>query len=154
MQLSKNFTLDEMLRSQEATRLSIDEQYNPPAYVIDNLKILCESVLQPLRDSFRKSIYVSSGYRCKRLNDAIKGSKNSQHLTGQAADISLSGYTTEAFYQKIKRTDLVFDQLIQEFDRWVHISYNPKRSANRRQCLRAIKQNGKTIYQLDETLKG
>ncbi|MCS6818356.1 MAG: D-Ala-D-Ala carboxypeptidase family metallohydrolase [Chitinophagales bacterium] len=146
MQLSKNFTLAEMLRSQTATRLGYDEQFKPSGPVIANLKALCENLLQPLREQLRKSIQVTSGYRCKRLNTAIGGSAKSQHLTGQAADIVVEGLSTEQLYQRIKKSKILFDQLIQEFDQWVHISYNPSRAKNRRQCLRAVKENGKTKY--------
>ncbi len=149
MQLTQNFTLEEMLRSQTATRLNITEQFTPPQSVIDNLTILCKKVFQPLRDKIRKAVSVSSGYRCAKVNKAIGGATNSQHLKGQAADISVGGFTTEQLYQRIKNTDLVFDQLIQEFDQWVHISYNPSAEKNRKQCLRAVKQNGRTKYLAD-----
>jgi len=149
MQLTKNFTLAEFLRSQTATRLNIEEQFNPPQEVIDNLTILCKKVLQPLRDKIRKAVSVSSGYRCFKVNKAIGGATNSQHLKGQAADISAGGFTPEQLYQRIKTSDIVFDQLIQEFDQWVHVSYNPVAKNNRRQCLRAVKQNGKTKYIAD-----
>lgn len=146
MQLTKNFTLEEMLRSQTATRLNIIKQFIPPQSVIDNLTTLCKKVLQPLRDKIRKAVSVSSGYRSPKVNKAIGGATNNQHLKGQAADISAGGFTPEQLYQHIKNSDLVFDQLIQEFDQWVHVSYNPITKDNRRQCLRAIKQNGKTKY--------
>lgn len=80
MQLTKNFTLAEMLRSQTATRNNIKEQFNPPKSVIDNLTLLCENVLQPLRDNICKAISVSSGYRNPKVNKAIGGATNSQHL--------------------------------------------------------------------------
>lgn len=149
MQLTKNFTLEEMLRSQTATRLNITEQFNPPQEVVNNLTVLCKKLLQPLRDKLRKAISVSSGYRCAKVNKAIGGAINSQHLKGQAADISVGGFTTEQLYQRIKNSDLAFDQLIQEFDQWVHVSYNPIAKDNRRQCLRAVKQNGRTKYLAD-----
>lgn len=146
MNLTKNFYLDEMLASQSAVRLGFDEQFSPDQAVIDNLRALCQNVLQPLRDGLQRAILTSSGYRCPRVNQAIGGAKTSQHLFGMAADINVGHLTTEQLYQRIKNSGLVFDQLIQEFDRWVHVSYNPNVSANRRQCLRAVKVNGVTKY--------
>jgi hypothetical protein len=146
MNLTKNFYLDEMLASQSAVRLGFDEQFSPDQAVIDNLRALCQNVLQPLRDGLQRAILTSSGYRCPRVNQAIGGAKTSQHLFGMAADINVGHLTTEQLYQRIKNSGLVFDQLIQEFDRWVHVSYNPNVSANRRQCLRAVKVNGATKY--------
>lgn len=146
MNLTKNFYLDEMLASQSAVRLGFDEQFSPDQTIIDNLRALCENVLQPLRDGLQRAILTSSGYRCPRVNQAIGGAKTSQHLFGMAADINVGHLTTEQLYQRIKNSGLVFDQLIQEFDRWVHVSYNPNIAANRRQCLRAVKENGVTRY--------
>jgi zinc D-Ala-D-Ala carboxypeptidase len=146
MNLTKNFYLNEMLASQSAVRLGFAEQFSPDQAVIDNLKALCHNVLQPLRDGLHRAILTSSGYRCPRVNQAIGGAPNSQHLSGQAADINVGNLSTEQLYQRIKNSNLVFDQLIQEFDRWVHVSYNPNNAANRRQCLRAVKVDGKTKY--------
>lgn len=146
MNLTKNFYLDEMLASQSAVRLGFDEQFSPDQTIIDNLRALCVNVLQPLRDGLQRAILTSSGYRCPRVNQAIGGAKTSQHLFGMAADINVGHLTTEQLYQRIKNSGLVFDQLIQEFDRWVHVSYNPNIAANRRQCLRAVKENGVTRY--------
>jgi zinc D-Ala-D-Ala carboxypeptidase len=146
MNLTKNFYLDEMLASQSAVRLGFDEQFTPDQAVIDNLRALCQNVLQPLRDGLQRAILTSSGYRCPRVNQAIGGAKTSQHLFGMAADINVGHLTTEQLYQRIKKSGLVFDQLIQEFDRWVHVSYNPDLNANPRQCLRAVKENGVTRY--------
>lgn len=146
MNLTKNFYLDEMLASQSAVRLGFDEQFTPDQAVIENLRALCQNVLQPLRDGLQRAILTSSGYRCPRVNQAIGGAKTSQHLFGMAADINVGHLTTEQLYQRIKKSGLVFDQLIQEFDRWVHVSYNPDLNANRRQCLRAVKENGVTRY--------
>lgn len=151
MNLSPHFTLDEMLDSQTATRAGFDEQFSPPESIKSNLKSLCENVLEPISQGlhtkfgYHVPIYVSSGYRCERLNEAIGGSKTSDHLKGEAADNSVKVMTVEQYYQFIKGSGIIFDQLIQEYDRWVHISYNPFGN-NRQECLRAIKVNGKTQY--------
>lgn len=148
MQLTKNFPLRELLRSQTATRLGYDEQFAPEPIIIDNLRLLCEHVLQPLRDRLGRAVFVNSGYRSPRVNAAVGGSRNSQHLTGHAADIETGHLSIEQLYQRIKNSDLPYDQLIQEFNQWVHVSFNPQ--SGRRQCLRAIKdENNKVKYVLD-----
>ena len=138
--LTKNFSLFEMLLSQQAARYAFDEQYEPSDKIIENLTLLCKHVLQPLRNELKTTISVSSGYRCPRLNSAIGGASKSQHLTGQAADIACFKTGNEALLRKIVAMKLPFDQVINEFNyRWVHVSYDPKR--NRRQILEAYKNN-------------
>jgi hypothetical protein len=146
MNLTKNFTLEEMYNSTTAIRLGIDN--TPSDIVIKNLLQLCKKVLQPLREYIGESIKVSSGYRSPDLNKKIGGSKSSQHLLGQAADISCGERTAELYYYI--KNNLIFDQIIWEFGNddnpdWVHVSYSTTK--NRKQCLRAYKVNGKTVYQ-------
>jgi zinc D-Ala-D-Ala carboxypeptidase len=146
MNLTKNFTLEEMYKSTTAIRLGIDN--TPSDIAINNLRLLCNNVLQPLRDHMDESIKVNSGYRNPDLNKRIGGSKSSQHCLGQAADISCGERTAE-LYEYIKN-NLIFDQIIWEFGTdenpdWVHVSYSSTR--NRKECLRAYKINGKTVYQ-------
>ena len=146
MNLTQNFTLNEMYESTTAIRLGIDN--TPSDIVIKNLLLLCKKVLQPLREHMDESIKVSSGYRNPELNKKIGGSKSSQHCLGQAADISCGERTAE-MYEYIKN-NLIFDQLIWEFGTdenpaWVHVSYSS--TNNRKECLRAYKVNGKTVYQ-------
>lgn len=148
MRLSANFTLDEMLVSQTATRLNITEQFNPSDVVVQNLKKLVTNILQPLREKSGLPIIVTSGYRCKRVNKKIGGAINSQHTEGKAADIKVLNMHPETLYQLIQDIGLPYDQLIQEFDQWVHVSFDDK--ITRRQCLRAIKKHGKTQY-INET---
>jgi hypothetical protein len=89
-QLSKNFTLWELVRSQKAVELGVtEEQYNPDKKTLDNLKYLCETVLQPLRDRLGVPLVISSGYRCEDVNTDVKGAPFSQHRLGQAADCNL-----------------------------------------------------------------
>lgn len=144
MLLTENFPLSELLRSQTATRNDIQEQFNPSPVVIENLRQLCIHVLQPLRDRVGRAVFVNSGYRAPQVNALVGGSTSSQHLLGQAADIECGHISMEELYQRIRNSDLPFDQLIQEFNQWVHVSYNP--AGNRRMCLRAVKDNGKTVY--------
>ena len=84
-QITTNFTLDELTASTTAKKYNIDN--TPSEEVYDNLVKLCKEVLQPIRDKYKKPITVTSGFRCKELNDKLKGSKTSQHMTGCAVDI-------------------------------------------------------------------
>ena len=142
--LSNHFTLEELIASQTATRRGIDNYPNLERKI--NLTSLCRNILEPVRSLVGYSINTSSGYRSKVLNAYIGGAKNSQHVDGCAADISVYTLSVEALYQLIKASDIPYDQLIQEFNRWVHISWsdNP-----RKQCLRARKVGDKTIYEQD-----
>lgn len=147
MKLSKYFTLDEFTHSQTAVRKNIDN--TPSVQDIENLKGLCTNLLDPIDLQINHSIIISSGYRSVALNKEIGGAPTSQHTKGEAADIIASGITVEVLYQLIKQSGLKFDQLIQEFDKWVHISFK-MHGGERGQCLRAIKNNeGNTIYKID-----
>ncbi len=145
-QLSKNFSLREMLVSESAARFNFTEQYEPPEAVIKNLEQLCIKILQPLREALKYPIHVNSGYRCPRTNASIGGASKSQHLTGHAADIEDFKNGNEYLLRKIVELKLPFDQIINEFGyKWVHVSYDPKR--NRRQVLEAVKNaQHKTVY--------
>jgi len=134
--LSPNFTLQEMLNSATANQLGIHEQYQPGDEVIANLTALCKNVLELLRAKTGKPVIITSGYRCPRLNAAIPGSAaHSQHELGQAADTHVEGMDIESWYQFIKSAGIPFDQLIQEFNTWAHVSFNPA-GPQRGQCLR------------------
>lgn len=143
--LTKNFSLHEMLISPVAVRKGIEAQFNPDAEIINNLKLLCENVLQPLRDAIGRPILVNSGYRAPELNKLIGGSTQSQHMFGMAADIEDLVGGNQFLFNKIIELDLPFDQLIDEFDfSWIHISYDPAK--NRKKILKAVRENGKTVY--------
>lgn len=132
--MGKYFTINELTKSSTAQRLHINN--NPTQEVKDNLNKLIDNVLDPLRELYGKPIIVNSGYRCTKLNKAIGGAKNSQHLVGQASDIRTVQNTKESnkeLFDLIKNSKLPFDQLINEYDyNWVHVSYS---SRNRRQVL-------------------
>jgi zinc D-Ala-D-Ala carboxypeptidase len=142
MQLSKNFTLSEFLNSNNATRLGIKEQFAPPPEVVKNLTILCEKILQPLRDSLPNGfIRISSGYRCPRLNAAVKGQPTSQHLTGKAADVEyINGngvMDNHWLFDQIEALGLDYDQRINEFGlSWVHLSYDAAKPKQRHQTVK------------------
>lgn len=123
----KYFTIEEMTKSSTATAKRIDN--TPNQTVIDNLTKLIEIVLDPLREWYGKPIRVNSGYRCKVLNKAVGSkAKNSQHLYGEATDITAgSKAENEKLFNYIK-DNLPFDQLINESDfSWVHVSYREGR---------------------------
>ena len=119
MQLSEHFTLDELTHSDLATRKGISNDPTPD--VISNLSRLAE-LLEQVRKHFGKPISINSGYRSPELNQAVGGQKKSQHLLGCAADIRVSVMTTYEIVKAIIQTDIQFDQMIREFDSWVHIS--------------------------------
>ena len=143
MNLSPNFTLAELTLSQEAVRSGIDN--TPNAEQIENGKQLCVHALQPIRDKLGKGIRASSGFRCVAVNAAIGGAKTSQHTEFKACDFTAQGMTVEELFRFILANGFQFDQIIQEFDDWVHISWNGDK--NRNQVLRATKVDGKTHYE-------
>jgi hypothetical protein len=148
MNLSKSFTLNELTKSQEATRLGIDN--TPNEEHILNLKLLCENVLQPIRDFYGMPLSVSSGYRSTRLCEAIGSSSKSQHTKGQAADFEIFGVANKDLADFVVK-NLDYDQCILEFwnenepnSGWVHCSFNAL--GNRKQFLKAEKLNGRVVY--------
>ena len=148
MELSKSFTLNELTKSQEAIRLGIDNIPNEEH--IENLKILCEKILQPLRDYYGMPVSVSSGYRSVALCEAIGSSAKSQHTKGQAADFEIFGVANKELADFITQ-NLEYDQCILEFwnenepnSGWVHCRYS--KEGNRKQYLKAQKVSGKIVY--------
>ena len=148
MILSENFSLDELTKSQEAIRLGIDN--TPDDEQVGNLILLCKNILQPLRNYFKIPVSISSGYRSAALCEAIGSSSKSQHTKGQAADFEIFGIHNRELSDWIVN-NLDYDQCILEFwnpndpnSGWVHCSYND--AVNRKQYLRASKENGKIVY--------
>jgi zinc D-Ala-D-Ala carboxypeptidase len=148
MNLTTNFSLHELTKSETALRLGLDN--TPDDEAIENLRLLCEKVLQPVRDHYGKGVKVNSAYRSPESNAAVGGSKTSDHCKGMAADIEIPGVANADLAQWIM-DNLDYTQLILEFytpgipdSGWVHISYDP---ANlRKQELTATKVAGKTQY--------
>lgn len=150
MQLTKNFNVAELSRSEAATRKGVDN--TPPPEAVENLRALAEKVLQPLRDAMGQPMRVNSAYRGPAANAAIGGSKTSQHMTGEAADIEFDGFDNKLLAKKIVDLKLPFDQLILEFYKpgdpnsgWVHVSHK-RGGPQRGQVLRAANEGGKTKY--------
>jgi hypothetical protein len=95
------------------------------------LRDLCTNILQPLRDHLGVPLVVSSGFRSPKLNDAVNGAKDSQHLSGRAADLLCHALPFESVFQRVLQLELPFDQLIIEGSRgnaWVHVSFDRNRS--------------------------
>ena len=156
MQLTEHFTLEEFTTSSTAKARGIDNSVSSQR-VVDNLRNLCKQVLEPLRSYANQPITISSGYRCKALNKVVGGARNSQHMTGEAADIHIPLYdfkdstgsrltdieTAREWMQWLTdNTD--FDQLILEtMNRkifWIHVSCKRNRSLNRHQVIRFMQK--------------
>ena len=137
MMLSPNFALSEFTESQTAARLGLDN--DPPAELYETLKATARC-MEDIRDLLGgKPVLVSSAYRSPEVNKAVGGSANSQHTKGEAVDFTCPKFgTPREIVTKIKDSPLLFDQLILEYDRWVHIGFS---SRNRRQVL-IIDRNG------------
>lgn len=122
----KHFTLHELTRSTTATLQGIDN--TPPAEAVHRLELLVEHVLDPLREAWGKPIHVSSGYRCPALNKAVGGAPASQHMRGEAADISVGNPAdNRRLYHLLHTLKLPVDQAINEYDfSWIHVSYGPR----------------------------
>jgi uncharacterized protein YcbK (DUF882 family) len=114
MQLTKNFTLEEMIASITAGNKGIINK--PTQTIINNLKYLCEEVLQPVRDRLNKPITVNSGYRCPELNKAVGGAAASQHMVGEAADVSMGNKQLNKMLFNAIITLGKYDQVIDEKD--------------------------------------
>jgi zinc D-Ala-D-Ala carboxypeptidase len=151
MQLSKNLSLREVTKSQTALQLGIKN--DPSKEEVHNLKDIAENVFQPIRDHFNVPIAVTSGYRSKKLNQAIGGSKTSEHMSGCALDLDADvhgGVTNKEIFEFIKK-NLEFNQLIWEFGDdnnpdWVHVSFD--KGNNKKRVLRAGRDKSGTFYKL------
>ena len=134
MKLSENFTLEELIRSNTAERMGID---NVPKdeKVVENLRSLCLEVLQPLRDYVGAPVHINSGYRCPELNMAVGGVKNSQHCRGEAADIRIVSPKQGREWAAWIEDNCRFDQMLLEKNKsgavWLHVSCKRDASKNR-----------------------
>ena len=149
MNLTENFSLKELTSSQTAERKGI-HNYPTPLHQV-NLRSLCTNVLQRVRDHFGRVVSVSSGYRSEELCTAIGSKTTSQHAKGEAADFEIFGLSNKELADWVNE-NLDYDQLILEYWKeedpnsgWVHCSYNV--NVNRKQYLKAYKENGSTKYE-------
>ena len=122
----KYFTIAELTRSTTAQLRGIDN--TPSQQVINNLTALVNNVLDPLRQAWGAPIHVNSGYRCPALNKAVGGAPASQHMLGEAADITAgSKVKNQHLYKLLRQLNLPVDQAINEHDfSWIHVSYGPR----------------------------
>ena len=133
MKLTNNFNLEELTVSQTALRNNIDN--TPSLDHIENLRLLCENILQPLREDYNLPLVVTSGYRSKKLAGLIGSKITSQHCSGCAADFTIPGVDNKKVFKHIME-NLPFDQAILEYytednGGWIHVSYvsNPRGQA-------------------------
>ena len=134
----KYFTINELTQTTHGKNVPNVEQ-------TENLKLLVEKVLDPAREELQAPIKITSGFRSIEVNKAVNGAANSQHLSGQAADIVC--FDNKKLFRILQ--DMEFDQLIYEFGNeeqpgWIHVSFS--KAVNRNQVLRAVKSKGKTVY--------
>ena len=120
MNLTENFTLEELTVSDSAVRLGLDN--TPTAEVTENLQKLAE-FLEQVRTLLGKPIHVNSAYRSPEVNAHVGGKPTSQHCKGQAADIKVQGMTPDEVTKAIIDSDLPYDQVIREFNTWTHVSF-------------------------------
>lgn len=149
MKLSKNFTLSEIIHSNTAKRLGINNAPNKEH--LKNMQVLVRDLIQPIRDALGP-IRISSGYRNPELNRAIGGSTKSQHCKGEALDLqywSKGKMSNKEIYDWVVKSGIEFDQMINEFDySWIHISLKSN-GKNRKQILEAYKDSdGDTAYKI------
>jgi zinc D-Ala-D-Ala carboxypeptidase len=147
-QLTANFSLHELTKSETALRLGMPNEPGPAE--IASLTTLAGEILQPVRNHYGKGVKVNSGFRHPDVNAAVKGSRTSDHCLGMAADIEIPGVPNHELAEYIAK-NYKFTQVILEFytqgipdSGWVHVSYNP--ADLKCQTLTAVKQDGKTVY--------
>lgn len=143
MNLTPNFTLEELTHSDLAVRKGLNN--DPTTDIISNLSRLA-ILLEQVRKCLNRPISINSGYRSPEVNKAAGGQPNSQHLLGCAADIKVSGMTPNEIVKVIIQSDIQFDQMIREFDSWVHISVTNKAEDTPRNQILIIDKSGTRPY--------
>jgi len=145
--LSPHFALSEFVISPTATRMGFD---NTPSQIqINNLKGLCLSILEPLRNHYSLPLVVAAGYRCPQLNTLVGGSLTSQHVRGEACDFHIPTIELKNIFEYVVlHSFLVYNQIIYEFppDGWIHIAFNSNRPNKMRNTVAKKDENENTIY--------
>ena len=127
-----NFSISELISSDIAKKNNI---YNfPSEKELNNILELIFYCLQPIRNLIQKPMFITSGYRCKKLNELVNGAKNSSHLRGCAVDFIVKEIPIKDIVEIISNSNIPFDELINEYDKWVHISF--VKGKNRRKILK------------------
>ena len=127
-----NFTMSELIHSDTAIKNNINNM--PDINSLDCMLDLIVCCLQPIREMLEKPMIITSGFRCSEVNKLVGGVSNSQHTKGQAADFTVSGETVEGLIFKIATSGIEYDEIINEYDKWVHISF--VKGNNRKETLR------------------
>lgn len=145
MKLSEHFHLEEFCRSETASRMG--RVLVPPQDIVENLTVLCTTIMEPVRELFPGSrIFVSSGWRPKWLNNVIGGSGDSDHILGGADDFDVEDVSHAEAARRIAASDIPFRQLILEFN-WIHISKPRPGEKPRREVLTAKRVGARTVYE-------
>lgn len=120
--MTLNFKISELIYSETAIKNNINNM--PDINSLDNMLNLIYYCLQPIRNKLNKPMIITSGYRNPIVNRLVGGVNSSQHVCGQAVDFTVNGLTPAQIIEIIKKSGIKFDQLINEYNRWVHISFN------------------------------
>lgn len=149
VKLSNNFWLSELTVSQTATRHGIDN--TPSTAELKNLKESCENLWQPVREILDKPMLISSGYRSPAVNAKVGGSRTSAHCYGYAIDFTCPSFGTPLeiarfLSKELPKRGILYDQIIMEFGRWVHLAYKNGAGEQRGKNTTAAKVGGKTVY--------
>ena len=130
--MNLNFKISELTYSETANIYKINNM--PDIKSLDNMLELICYCLQPIRDKLQKPMTITSGYRCSKVNNLVGGANNSQHAKGQAVDFIVKDMTPTQVVDFIKKSGIEFDQLINEYNKWTHISF--VKGNNRKQVLK------------------
>lgn len=147
--ITANFTLGELLYSGTAVRLGLKNI--PNDVQLAHLKESAHGLFQKVRDVLNQPIQINSGFRCDAVNKAVGGSKTSAHCNGYAIDFVCPKFGTPFeiavfLARELPKKGFKFDQIILEFDSWVHIGFKNTEGMQRGQVLTAKKVGGKTVY--------
>ncbi|WP_392565820.1 D-Ala-D-Ala carboxypeptidase family metallohydrolase [Utexia brackfieldae] len=143
MKLTENFKLSELTKSATASKFNIDNSV--PAHLMTNIYFIAGQ-MEKVREALDGNpIIISSGFRCKELNNKVGGSATSAHTKGLAIDFTCPKFgTPRQICKRLLERGILFDKLILEFEQWVHIGYST--TEDRHQVLTAVKQGSKTVY--------
>jgi len=144
MKLSEHFSLIEFTRSQTASRHGIDN--TPNEEQLENLKTLAKGLEDVRTKLDNNPINISSGFRCQDLNDRLGSKRTSRHILGLAADFTCDRYNNVGrVFEVLADSSIEFDQLILEYDSWIHISFPKEGEQPERQVL-IINKEGVHFY--------